>query len=80
MSLALVSEWEATHCRRAKALHTLLLACGDSVGGESIGYILTISCSSAAIVPYECHKTGAKSGNDSLFLLSSKSALSLYNY
>lgn len=35
-----------------------------------------ISCSSAAIVPKECQSIGAKSGNSSRFLLSSKSAFS----
>jgi hypothetical protein len=32
-----VSGCDATHCKRAKALQTRLLACGDSVGGLSIG-------------------------------------------
>lgn len=36
----------------------------------------TISCNNAAIVPKECHKIGASSGNSSRFLLSSKRALS----
>jgi hypothetical protein len=47
------------------------------VGGDNIGYMLIISCRRAAIVPYECHKTGARSGNDSRFLLNSRSAVSL---
>ena len=33
-----------------------------------------ISCNNAAIVPYECHRIGAKSGNESLFLDSSSDA------
>ena len=37
MSLDLVSGWDATHCSNARALHTLLLACGDKVGGDSMG-------------------------------------------
>ncbi len=37
---------------------------------------MTISCRRAAIVPKECHSKGARSGNTSLFLLSSISACS----
>lgn len=38
---------------------------------------MTISCSSADIVPKECHNIGAKSGTTSRFLLSSINACSL---
>lgn len=76
-SFDFVSAWEATHCSSANALHTRLLAGEDNVGGESNGYILIISCSKAEIAPNECHNTGAKSGNDSLRLHNSTSALSL---
>lgn len=38
---------------------------------------LILTCSSAAIVPQECHSMGARSGTDSLFLLSSRRAFSL---
>jgi hypothetical protein len=72
-----VSGCDATHCKSAKALQTRLLACGVRVGGESIGYMLKISWINAAIVPNECHNTGAKSGNISRFLLNSNSAFSL---
>jgi hypothetical protein len=74
----LVSGCDATHCNKANALQTRLLACGDNVGGESIGYILIISCNNTAIVPNEYHNTGAKSGYASLLLLSSINAFSLY--
>lgn len=39
----------------------------------------TISCSRADIVPKECQRIGAKSGNSSLFLLSSNSAASRFS-
>ena len=58
-----VSACEAMHCNNANALHTLLLSCPVSVAGDKKGYIDTISCKIAAIVPNECHKIGAKSGN-----------------
>lgn len=76
MSFNLVSECDATHCSRARALQTLLLAGEDSVGGDSVGYIEMISCSSAEIVPNECHSTGARSGKVSRRLLSSTNAFS----
>ena len=38
---------------------------------------MTISCSSADMVPNECHSIGARSGTTSLFLLSSIKACSL---
>ena len=79
-NLVLVSGWDATHCNKASALHTRLLAGGDNVGGDNIGYTLRISWRSAEIVPNECHKTGARSGNDSRFLLSSKRAISLCQF
>lgn len=41
------------------------------------GYIMTISCKRAAIVPNECQSMGARSGSTSLFLLNSISACSL---
>lgn len=64
-----VSGWEATHWRRASALHTRLDWWAVSVGGFIAGYIFTISCRSAPIVPNECHSIGAKSGTISRFLL-----------
>lgn len=77
-SFGFVSGCEATHCTRARALHTRLLACGLKVGGDNIGYILIISCNKIAMVPNEYHSTGAKSGKVSLFLLSSDKVVSLY--
>jgi hypothetical protein len=44
------------------------------LGGESIGYIETISCKSADIVPNECHKMGARSEKASRFFDSSSRA------
>jgi hypothetical protein len=77
ISFAFVSGCDATHCNKASALQTRLLAADERVGGESMGYTLTTSCRRAAIVPKECHKIGARSGKDSRRLLSSRSALSL---
>jgi hypothetical protein len=54
-----------------------LVAWLESVGGDNIGYTIKISCNNAAIVPNEYHNTGARSGNASLFLLSSTNADSL---
>lgn len=79
INLSLVSGCDATHCNNANALHTLLLPCGVSVGGDNNEYMLMISWSRAATVPYEYHRIGARSGNVSLFLLSSDKAYSLYN-
>ena len=73
----LVSRCEATHCSSAKALQTLLEACAVSDGGDSRGYMDTISWSRADMVPKLCHKKGASSGKDSRFLLNSSSAFSL---
>lgn len=39
-----VSGCEATHCSSASALHTRFEACAVSDGGDSRGYIDTISC------------------------------------
>lgn len=75
--MVFVSAWEATHCKRAKALHTLLLAWGVKVGGDNAGYTLIISCNKAVIVPNEYHKIGAISGTCSLLLLNSTNAFSL---
>ena len=72
----LVSKCDATHCSSAKALQTLFEACAVKDGGERSGYMETISCSKADIVPKLCHKKGASSGNDSRFLLSSSNAFS----
>jgi len=48
-------------------------------GGLIAGYILTISCSRAAIVPNECHNIGAKSGTTSRFLLQSSTPITVYD-
>lgn len=77
INLDLVSGWDATHCNKANALHTRLLAWGDRVGGDNIGNIATISWRRTDMIPTECHNTGAKSGNDSRFLLNSNNADSL---
>mmetsp|Transcript_3544 Transcript_3544/g.5536 ORF Transcript_3544/g.5536 Transcript_3544/m.5536 type:complete len:200 (+) Transcript_3544:655-1254(+) len=73
---ARVSGCEATHCSSARALHTRLEAWLVSDGGDSRGYIDTISCSSAGMTPNECHRIGARSANMSRFLLRSSSAFS----
>lgn len=78
-----VRKWErvvwcdATHCSRASALQTRLLACADRAGGVSRGYMDIISCNRAATVPSPYHSMGAKSLKVSRFLLSSKRAVSL---
>jgi hypothetical protein len=72
----LVSPWDATHCSNANALQTLLDACAVKDGGCNIGYIDTISCSKADMVPKLCHKHGANSGKDSRSLLSFSNAVS----
>mmetsp|Transcript_7413 Transcript_7413/g.14847 ORF Transcript_7413/g.14847 Transcript_7413/m.14847 type:complete len:209 (+) Transcript_7413:402-1028(+) len=72
----LVSGCEATHCSSASALQTRLLAWAVSDGGERSGYIATISCKRAEIVPNECQRIGARSTKVSRRLLSSSSALS----
>lgn len=72
----LVSGCDATHCKSASALQTRLDAVAVKVGGDSDGYIDIISCSSAAMVPKECHSIGARSGKSSRFLLSSSRAVS----
>ena len=75
--MARVSWWEATHCSRANALHTRLEAWAVRAGGESRGYMDTISCSSVAMVPKLYQRKGASSGKNSRFLLSSNKAFSL---
>jgi len=52
-------------------------ACAVSDGGDSRGYMETISWSKADIVPKLCHRKGASSGKDSRFLLNSSRAFSL---
>jgi len=69
-----VSWCEATHCRSARALQTRFEACAVRLGGESIGYIETISCKSADIVPNECHRIGARSEKASRFFDNSSKA------
>ena len=54
-----VSWCDATHCSNANALQTLFDACAVKVGGDSIGYMLMISCKRAETVPNECHRIGA---------------------
>mmetsp|Transcript_18266 Transcript_18266/g.30019 ORF Transcript_18266/g.30019 Transcript_18266/m.30019 type:complete len:200 (-) Transcript_18266:70-669(-) len=71
-----VSGWEATHWRRARALQTRLDAWAEREGGDSRGYMESISCRRAAMVPKECHKIGARSGKASRFLLNSRRAVS----
>ena len=58
-------------------LVTIIILHTVSVGGLMTGYIMTISCSRADIVPKECQSIGARSGTTSLFRLSSISACSL---
>lgn len=89
---SLVSWWEATHWRRARALQTRFEAWGVSSGGFNSGYTLIISCNKVDITPVntalvtatnpgelpnECHRIKARSSYCSLFLLNSRSAFSL---
>lgn len=64
-----VSGCDATHWRRARALQTRFDWCAVRVAGFIAGYMLTISCRRAAVVPNECHSMGANSGTTSRFLL-----------
>mmetsp|Transcript_37983 Transcript_37983/g.114814 ORF Transcript_37983/g.114814 Transcript_37983/m.114814 type:complete len:217 (+) Transcript_37983:329-979(+) len=72
-----VSGCDATHCSNASELHTRLeaVAVRDG-GGDNWGYIQTISCISATMVPKECHRIGAKSASVSRRLESSSKACS----
>ena len=47
----LVSGWDATHWRSARALQTRLDTCAVRFGGESIGYTDTISWRRAGMIP-----------------------------
>src|SRR5882762_2926182 len=46
-----VSECDATHCNKARALHTRLDTCAVRFGGDKSGYTETISCSNAGMMP-----------------------------
>src|SRR5271169_4167932 len=48
---SLVSGWEATHWRRARALQTRFEAWGVSSGGFKSGYTLIISCNKVDMTP-----------------------------
>lgn len=68
----LVWELAATHSSKAKTVHTRNDWWGVRVAGFIInGLICSISCSSAATVPTECHSNTAKSGTSVFLLLKS---------
>lgn len=78
MKRGLVSGCEATHWSNANALHTLFESEVLSVGGDNNGYIETISCKRAAVIPVEYQIIGANDGTDSLFLRSATKASSFW--
>ena len=74
---ALVSGWEATHCKRTSALQTRLLSWLESTGGESMGYTDVISLRRAVTTPNEDQRTTARSSYCSRLRPSSSKACSL---